>query len=159
MRLPEYLRDWCTNAGWDWQVADRLHLRAPPFDARHIDPRRGLAKQNRANEISSLNESLTHLNNAANLLDDRVLPFHEEHDLPALRIMTDRGTEYCGRVDKHDFQLFVAINDIDHTKTKVKSPQTNGICERFQKMILQEFYQAAFRRVSGAPTPHFCADA
>ena len=60
--------------------------------------------------------------------------------------MTDRGTEYCGRVDKHDFQLFVAINDIDHTKTKVKSPQTNSICERFQKMILQEFYQAAFRR-------------
>ena len=66
MRLPEYLRDWCTNAGRDWQVADRLHLRAPPFDARHIDPRRGLAKQNRANEISSLNEPLIHLNNAAN---------------------------------------------------------------------------------------------
>ncbi|KMK69020.1 integrase family protein [Puniceibacterium sp. IMCC21224] len=63
---------------------------------------------------------------AADLLNDRVLPFHEEHDLPVLRIMTDRGTEYCGRVDKHDFQLFLATNDIDHTKTKVKSPQTNG---------------------------------
>ena len=60
--------------------------------------------------------------------------------------MTDRGTEYCGRVDKHDFQLFLAINDIDHTKTKVKSPQTNGICERFHKTILQEFYQVAFRK-------------
>jgi transposase InsO family protein len=71
---------------------------------------------------------------------------HEEHDLPVLRIMTDRGTEYCGRVDKHDFQLFLAINDIDHTKTKVKSPQTNGICERFHKTILQEFYQVAFRK-------------
>ena len=55
--------------------------------------------------------------------------------------MTDRGTEYCGRVDKHDYQLFLAINDIDHTKTTVKSPQTNGICERFHKTILQEFYQ------------------
>jgi len=75
-----------------------------------------------------------------------VLPFHEEHDLPVLRILTDRGTEYCGRVDKHDFQLFLAINDIDHTKTKVKSPQTNGICERFHKTILQEFYQVAFRK-------------
>ncbi|AUQ65258.1 IS481 family transposase [Phaeobacter inhibens] len=83
---------------------------------------------------------------AADLLNDRVLPFHEEHDLPVLRIMTDRGTEYCGRVDKHDFQLFLAINDIDHTKTKVKSPQTNGICERFHKTILQEFYQVAFRK-------------
>ncbi len=75
-----------------------------------------------------------------------MLPFHEEHDLPVLRIMTDRGTEYCGRVDKHDFQLFLAINDIDHTKTKVKSPQTNGICERFHKTILQEFYQVTFRK-------------
>jgi len=83
---------------------------------------------------------------AADLLNDRVLPFHDENDLPVLRIMTDRGTEYCGRVDKHDFQLFLAINDIDHTKTKVKSPQTNGICERFNKTILQEFYQVAFRK-------------
>ncbi len=57
-----------------------------------------------------------------------------------------RGTEYCGRVDKHDFQLFLAINDIDHTKTKMKSLQTNGICERFHKTILQEFYQVAFRK-------------
>tara|TARA_B100001964_G_C13730439_1_gene378599 strand:+ start:360 stop:545 length:186 start_codon:yes stop_codon:yes gene_type:complete len=40
----------------------------------------------------------------------------------------------------------LAINDIDHTKTKVKSPQTNNICEWFHKMIFQEFYQVAFRR-------------
>ena len=83
---------------------------------------------------------------AADMLNDRVLPFYEEHDLPALHILTDRGTEYCGRVDKHDYQLFLAINDIDHTKTKVKSPQTNGICERFHKTILQEFYQITFRK-------------
>ena len=75
-----------------------------------------------------------------------MLPFYEEHDLPVLRILTDRGTEFCGRPDKHDYQLFLAINDIDHTKTKVKSPQTNGICERFHKTILQEFYQVAFRK-------------
>ena len=31
---------------------------------------------------------------AADLLNDRVLPFNEEHDLPVLRILTDRGTEY-----------------------------------------------------------------
>jgi len=67
----------------------------------------------------------------ADLLDDRVLPFYESHDLPVLRILTDRGTEYCGRVETHDYQLFLAINDIDHTKTKAQSPQTNGICERF----------------------------
>jgi len=83
---------------------------------------------------------------AADLLNDRVLPFFEENELPVLRILTDRGTEYCGRPDKHDYQLFLAINDIDHTKTKVKSPQTNGICERFHKTILQEFYQITFRK-------------
>ena len=83
---------------------------------------------------------------AADMLNDRVLPFYEEQELPVLRIMTDRGTEYCGRADKHDYQLFLAINDIDHTKTKVKSPQTNGICERFHKTILQEFYQVTFRK-------------
>ena len=83
---------------------------------------------------------------AADMLNDKVLPFHEEHDLPILRILTDRGTEYCGRADRHDYQLFLAINDIEHTKTKVKSPQTNGICERFHKTILQEFYQVTFRK-------------
>lgn len=83
---------------------------------------------------------------AADLLNDRVLPFYEEHELPVLRIMTDRGTEFCGRADKHDYQLFLAINDVDHTKTKVKHPQTNGICERFHKTVLQEFYQIAFRK-------------
>ena len=70
------------------------------------------------------------------MLNDKVLPFYEHHELPVLRILTDRGTEYCGRADRHDYQLFLAINDIDHTKTKVKSPQTNGICERFHKTIL-----------------------
>ena len=83
---------------------------------------------------------------AADTLNDRVLPFFEQQALPMLRILTDRGTEYCGRVDQHDYQLYLAINDIDHTKTKVKSPQTNGICERFHKTILQEFYQVTFRK-------------
>ena len=63
-----------------------------------------------------------------------------------LRILTDRGTEYCGRAESHDYQLYLAINDIEHTKTKVKSPQTNGICERFHKTILQEFYQVTLRK-------------
>ena len=81
---------------------------------------------------------------AADMLNDKVLPFYEQHALPVLRILTDRGTEYCGRADR--YHLFLAINDIDHTKTKVKSPQTNGICERFHKTILQEFYQVTFRK-------------
>ncbi|RKG29006.1 IS481 family transposase [Acinetobacter tianfuensis] len=83
---------------------------------------------------------------AADLLNDRVLPFYQSQDLPMLRILTDRGTEYCGKVEQHDYELYLAINDIDHTKTKAASPQTNGICERFHKTILQEFYQITFRK-------------
>lgn len=83
---------------------------------------------------------------AADLLNDRVLPFFEEEGLPLLRILTDRGTEYCGNVERHEYQLYLALNDIDHTKTKAKSPQTNGICERFHKTVLEEFYQVALRK-------------
>ncbi len=84
--------------------------------------------------------------NAADLLNDRVLPFFEAKGLRLLRILTDRGTEFCGRADTHDYQLYLALNDIDHSKTKTKSPQTNGICERFHKTILDEFYRVAFRK-------------
>ena len=83
---------------------------------------------------------------SADLLNDRVLPFFEDHGLPMLRILTDRGTEYCGKAERHDYELYLAVNDIEHTKTKARSPQTNGICERFHKTILQEFYQVTFRK-------------
>jgi transposase InsO family protein len=83
---------------------------------------------------------------AADLLNDRVLPAFEKAGMSVIRMLTDRGTEYCGKVDSHDYQLYLAINDIEHTKTKVRHPQTNGICERFHKTILQEFYQVAFRK-------------
>lgn len=83
---------------------------------------------------------------AADLLNDKVLPFFADQELPMLRILTDRGTEYCGKIENHDYQLYLAVNDIDHSKTKAKSPQTNGICERFHKTVLQEFYQVTFRK-------------
>ena len=83
---------------------------------------------------------------AADMLNDRVLPFYQEHQVPLLRVLTDRGSEYCGRVEQHDYQLYLAVNDIDHTRTKAQSPQTNGICERFHKTVLNEFYQIAFRK-------------
>jgi transposase InsO family protein len=83
---------------------------------------------------------------AADVLNDRVLPFYQEHQVPLLRVLTDRGTEYCGKVEQHDYQLYLAVNDVDHTRTKAQSPQTNGICERFHRTILNEFYQVAFRK-------------
>jgi hypothetical protein len=56
---------------------------------------------------------------------------YDEHDIPLWRVLTDRRTEYCGLVDRRECELYLAMEDIDHTRTTTKSPQTNGICERF----------------------------
>jgi len=83
---------------------------------------------------------------AADMLNDRVLPFFEAHGITLLRVLTDRGTEYCDAREHHEYQLYLAIEDIDHSRTRARSPQSNGICERFHKTLLQEFYQVAFRK-------------
>ena len=55
-------------------------------------------------------------------------------------MLTDRGTEYCGNPEHHEYELYLALEDINHSRTKTKSPQTNGIVERFHKTVLDEFY-------------------
>src|SRR5512134_683940 len=82
---------------------------------------------------------------AADLLNDRVVPFFDEHAIKLCRVLTDRGTEYCGG-QSHEYELYLAVEDIDHSRTKTKSPQTNGICERFHRTVLDEFYRVAFRK-------------
>jgi transposase InsO family protein len=83
---------------------------------------------------------------AADMLNDRVIPFYDQQQVPLLRILTDRGTEFCGQTEHHEYQLYLAIENIDHTKTKARSPQTNGICERFHRTMQDEFYSVAFRK-------------
>lgn len=83
---------------------------------------------------------------AADFLNDRVLPFFDEHGIRVLRILTDNGTEYCGRPEVHPYKLFLHLNDIEHTRTKVRHPQTNGAVERLNQTIEEEFYKVAFRR-------------
>jgi transposase InsO family protein len=83
---------------------------------------------------------------AADLLNDQVLPFFEDHEILVLRVLTDRGTEFCGALDKHPYELYLQLNDIEHAKTKAKSPQTNGICGRVHQTMLNEFYRVTFRK-------------
>jgi transposase InsO family protein len=83
---------------------------------------------------------------AADMLNDRVIPFFDEQNIPLRRILTDRGTEYCGKVESHAYQLYLAMEDVDHSRTKAHHPQTNGICERFHKTMKNEFYDIAFRK-------------
>lgn len=83
---------------------------------------------------------------AADHLNDRVIPFFASHNIPLLRILTDRGTEYCGKPENHAYQLYLGIEDVDHSRTKAYSPQTNGICERFHKTMQEECYHLLFRK-------------
>jgi transposase InsO family protein len=83
---------------------------------------------------------------AADLLNDRVVPFFDEQGIAIDRVLTDRGSEFCGVHDRHEYELYLAVENIDHARTKTKSPQTNGICERFHKTLLDEFYRVAFRK-------------
>lgn len=83
---------------------------------------------------------------AADALNDKVLPWFEQQDVSLLRVLTDRGTEYCGKVEHHAYQLYLAVENIDHSKTKARHPQTNGICERLNRTIKEEFYNVAFRK-------------
>lgn len=76
---------------------------------------------------------------AAHALNEVVLPWFTEQHIPLLRILTDRGTEYCGKVEYHAYELYLAVEDIDHSKTKVRHPQTNGICERFHRTRSKNF--------------------
>ena len=70
---------------------------------------------------------------AAEILNDRVIPFFDQHGIVLCRVLTDRGTEFCGNPEHHDYELYLAVEDIDHSRTQTKSPQTNGICERFHR--------------------------
>jgi hypothetical protein len=83
---------------------------------------------------------------AADMLNDIVIPFFDKQGIPLLRILTDRGSEYCGNREHHEFALYLDLENIEHTKTKARSPQTNGICERFNKTCKDEFYSVAVRK-------------
>jgi transposase InsO family protein len=93
-------------------------------------------------KLSDRKTSLT----AADLLNDQVVPFFAAHEVPLNRILTDRGTEYCGSPDTHEYELYLAVENIDHTRPKVKRPQTNGIVERLHKTRLNEFDRITFRQ-------------
>jgi transposase InsO family protein len=87
-----------------------------------------------------------HAITSADILNDRVLPFFEEHQVPLLRILTDRGTEFKGKPEHHEYELYLQIEGIEHSKTQVRHPQTNGICERLHRTMQEEFYAVAFRK-------------
>lgn len=82
---------------------------------------------------------------ACDLLWDRVLPFYEELGVPVGAVLTDNGREFCGRPEKHPYELLLALEDIEHRTTKVRSPRTNGFVERMNRTLLEECFRVAGR--------------
>jgi transposase InsO family protein len=87
-----------------------------------------------------------HAITSADLLNDKVLPFFELYDIPLLRILTDRGTEFKGKPEHHEYELYLNLEGIEHSKTQVRHPQSNGICERLHRTMQEEFYAVTFRK-------------
>lgn len=82
---------------------------------------------------------------AVAVVHNEVLPFYQERDIAVDTILTDNGREFCG-TDTHPFELYLALNDIEHRRTKVGRPQSNGFVERFLGTVKSEFFELAFRR-------------
>ena len=73
-----------------------------------------------------------------------VLPFYRHLDLPVKAVLTDNGREFCG-TENHPYELYLDLNDIEHRRTKVRSPKTNGFVERFNRTVLDEFFRVKMR--------------
>ena len=81
---------------------------------------------------------------AVAVLHNDVLPFYRNLDLPVSAILTDNGREFCG-TERHPYELYLDLNGIEHRRTRVKTPKTNGFVERFNGTVLDEFFRVVMR--------------
>ncbi len=82
---------------------------------------------------------------AVDVLYDRVFPFYEAQGIRIEHLLTDNGREYCGRAMIHPYEIFLELNEIEHRRTQVRRPRTNGFVERFNRTALDEFFRETFR--------------
>lgn len=78
---------------------------------------------------------------AVHVLNSDVLPFFEKHLAKISTILSDNGREFCGRSDTHPYELFLQLEGIEHRKTKVRRPQSNGFVERLHRTLLDEHFR------------------
>lgn len=83
---------------------------------------------------------------AADILFDRVIPYYKEQGIEIQHILTDNGSEYCGRAMEHHFQVMLTLHGIKHRRTRVATPRTNGFVERFNRTVLEEFFRGILRK-------------
>jgi len=78
---------------------------------------------------------------AVHILNNEVLPFFESHACPVKTILSDNGREFCGRPDRHPYELFLQLESIEHRTTRVRRPQSNGFVERLHRSLLDEHFR------------------
>lgn len=83
---------------------------------------------------------------ACDLLYERVLPFYDALGVSVGAILTDNGREFCGKPDSHPYELLLALENIEHRNTKVRSPRTNGFVERMNRTLLDECFRVEGRK-------------
>lgn len=83
---------------------------------------------------------------AVHVLNHDVLPFFEQHNASITTILSDNGREFCGRMDRHPYELFLQLEGIEHRTTKVRRPQSNGYVERLHRTLLDEHFRIAGRK-------------
>ena len=83
---------------------------------------------------------------AVHLMNHDVLPTFEAARGRIEVVLSDNGREFCGRPDRHPYELFLQLEEIDHRTTKVNRPQSNGIVERFHRTLLDEHFRVEGRR-------------
>lgn len=78
---------------------------------------------------------------AVHVLNEDVLPLFEAHAARISTILSDNGREFCGRPDRHPYELFLQLEGIEHRTTKVRRPQSNGFVERLHRTLLDEHFR------------------
>lgn len=83
---------------------------------------------------------------AVQTLNNDVLPTFEAHGARIETILSDNGREFCGRPDRHPYELFLQLEEIDHRTTRVRRPQSNGFVERLHRTLLDEHFRVMGRK-------------
>jgi transposase InsO family protein len=78
---------------------------------------------------------------AVHVLNEDVLPFFEQHNARITTVLSDNGREFCGRPDRHPYEIFLQLEEIEHRTTKVRRPQSNGFVERLHRTLLDEHFR------------------
>ena len=83
---------------------------------------------------------------AVHVRNQDVLPFFERHRARIHTVLSDHGREFCGRPDRHPYELFLQLAQIEHRTTQARRPQSNEFVKRFHRTLLEEHLRIQGRK-------------